>query len=688
MSMAEKGAPHRSLPLSRHMAAIMRSDYASRVSDPLPGRSSHSLATRALVYSSMALLSLGPIPVAAVGFGDIQLRSGLGEPMRATVPLRLAPGEAIAPSCVATGGLPRQELTSPPNLTARAPTAVGPAVVNIELATSTALYEPMYEVSLRVDCSGLPTLVRQYVVMLDVPGVPVPLTQAPTESPQSLPLSTPANRAATRTGNPARTARLVRSREPIAAGRTYRVRNGDTLSTIAARVDGRPANFTWKLADLIFAANPDAFIRNNPNLIKLGARLQIPGPAQWSGTSVTRMAQGPNDATLASQPAPAAPASTPLPPAAIANSAPADSNALAAPGKVSAPAETSPAVATASNVATESAQNARPVARPVADSPFVDDQPAPAEPGPVAAVVEPGPVNRLEAPVSLAPPVQVNAEPDTSAMNPLLAILFGVLIGFGVSAALLRGRLIAGLASLLRGRRTDAQDSGNPAVDDTFADTDEWLPNSGKTDAFLTDELQQAEPIAVGPPEEQTYVVEVSEAEESAALTTDPNAAARTEAAEATRTADAAEPFAPSADDSAHVLAELFDDGLGDLPAETDLPEEVFIADDGDMPNELAPTAELPHFNSRAEAQPDMELDPTAEMGALDSEEDDAAATAAMDELSPDDTRLSETLREALSLLESDYQSEMTASQIIDQEALSSALEQEGAARRKTGSGS
>ena len=65
----------------------------------------------------------------------------------------------------------------------------------------------------------------------------------------------------------------------ITTGTRYRIVAGDSLSSIAARVRDR-SGFLWAMADAIQAANPEAFIRNDPNLIKLGQRNPDP---RWRG---------------------------------------------------------------------------------------------------------------------------------------------------------------------------------------------------------------------------------------------------------------------------------------------------------------------------------------------------------------------------------------------------------------------
>ena len=77
----------------------------------------------------------------------------------------------------------------------------------------------------------------------------------------------------------------------VTQGQTYRVVRGDTLSGIAARVAERSTTIL-ATADAIFAANPQAFTRGNPDLIKEGRSITIP-------------VMTPSTATLAATSAPA-----------------------------------------------------------------------------------------------------------------------------------------------------------------------------------------------------------------------------------------------------------------------------------------------------------------------------------------------------------------------------------------------
>jgi hypothetical protein len=80
---------------------------------------------------------------------------------------------------------------------------------------------------------------------------------------------------------------------PIPADNRYQVQPGDSLSQIVSRIEGRSIAL-WPAVDAIFAANPDAFLDNDRNLLKAGSWLDIP---DMTGAAVV-------DTEAASRPAP------------------------------------------------------------------------------------------------------------------------------------------------------------------------------------------------------------------------------------------------------------------------------------------------------------------------------------------------------------------------------------------------
>jgi len=626
--------------------------------------------TGSIICAGVAALALSPLPATALTLGELATGSRLGQPLRATIPVRLAPGETINDRCVTRGGDSR-ELQGPENLRFGVPTAQGPGNFEIAVTTARPMVEPMYEISVRIDCQGTPRLLRHYVLMLDLPGL-APLLDTREQRPARTLMQGDRPTAAATTqpsGNPTPSPRIARSRDPIAPGSSYRVRRGDTLSTIADRIDGRPANSTWQLADQIFASNPSAFIRNNPNLIKLGHEIRIPQLGPAIGPSANPAP------ALAGAPATAAPEST-IPPA------PRLPSAAALPGIASnSPAQTSePAIEIdQAQAAARPADPAAASARAPATPPELREPFAPAE----ALAEENAPVAAPAAETTPAP--VVITESRSAQVSPILAVLLGILLGVALSLGLLRARVLERASELLR---RDQRGAAGKAADGSFVDTDEWLDP--------TDTEVGALPVRA--PAEETYVVEVGAPEPSEILEAEPTGDAfdpeAIPAAERTAAdglpipaADAPEAELSDIEPSAE-FADVFTDAMDGLPSEPDLPLDDPFAGTAETVEQPAvgPTAELPHFNSSG-----LGFDEDAETEELASLEGDGFEDADLGDLESaagDETRLSSTLKEALSLLEQDYDEELTASQVIDQKAIEDALSDEEAAelQRKLGS--
>ncbi|NND59498.1 MAG: hypothetical protein HKN49_04445, partial [Gammaproteobacteria bacterium] len=106
----------------------------------------------------------------------------------------------------------------------------------------------------------------------------------------------------------------------IQPGSRYTVGPGDMLSTIAARVAGRPDWSVWPIAQQIYASNPGAFLLGDPNMLAQGATIYIPtlnevdlsntGPAAVAAATSSRsappQASTQNGAVAQTPPTPAA----------------------------------------------------------------------------------------------------------------------------------------------------------------------------------------------------------------------------------------------------------------------------------------------------------------------------------------------------------------------------------------------
>ena len=226
--------------------------------------------------------------VSALELGEIQVQSSLGQPLRASVAFALQPNEQIHDYCIylkpgaAANGLPGISNVA---------VTVGNGAIRI--MGRTAIREPLLSLQLTVDCPYSAHLRRDYSVFVD-PGLPAEL-QASAPAAASGSANAPVRAAGLE--RPTASARPA-ARAPITSSGTYRVQPGDSLSGIASRISGRSVGI-WPAVDAIFAANADAFINNDKNLLRAGAVLAIPDSIlapQGTGT-VRSAAVAPQPAT-------------------------------------------------------------------------------------------------------------------------------------------------------------------------------------------------------------------------------------------------------------------------------------------------------------------------------------------------------------------------------------------------------
>jgi hypothetical protein len=219
---------------------------------------------------------LAVAPASALELGDIRIESALGQPLRASIAYALSPNEQIFDYCVFLN----------PGLTANGMPAINRAGIRITdnaiiLTGRTPIREPLLAMQLSVRCPYTARLARDYTLMLD----PAPPAEAErvTLSTDGLQITPARTSTITATDIPvarsaapvARSAPRPQDETPIAASGSYRVQPGDSVSQIAARIENRSIAL-WPAVDAIFAANPDAFLNNDPNLLKAGSLLVIP----------------------------------------------------------------------------------------------------------------------------------------------------------------------------------------------------------------------------------------------------------------------------------------------------------------------------------------------------------------------------------------------------------------------------
>lgn len=247
----------------------------------------------------------------ALSLQNLQVNSALGEPLDAVIQVRAAPGEILNASCISTkaveGGMP-----GIPGVRLSLSRQLSPG--SIRLTTDRPVREPMSELLVNVRCDGAPNIERRFLIMLDPRGVSeervlsqsTPQTVTPNtvtridlndtsavyaaaaapiiRSSSSAVQVRASNRVATYSG------------QSIARGDRYVVRNGESLSIIASRIEGRDRGTVWSWAATIQSANPQAFINGNPNELIAGSSLSIPMSLAAGTRSLTAVADIPNPA--------------------------------------------------------------------------------------------------------------------------------------------------------------------------------------------------------------------------------------------------------------------------------------------------------------------------------------------------------------------------------------------------------
>ncbi len=396
----------------------------------------------------------------ALQLGEIDVQSGLGQPLRASIAYALSPNERLHDYCIYIrpgGGLGLPAIS-------QARLSVSGSRILIEGVVP--LREPMISLGIAVDCPYTANLTRSYTLMLD----PVTETVArPT-------LAAEPAQAAEPTTQPVVRRRVAPvAAESIGPSSTYRVRGGDTLSTIVGRIENRSLGL-WDAVEVVFAANPDAFIDGDMNKLKAGSLLTIPS-LDGESRSVVAATETP-----AVEAAPTSAAAESVAADTITGGYDAYAEAPAASDTAdasTAPADADSAISTEVPVPATGAETA---SEPVAD---VTDQTSDLRPGDVSFGTDPSFVSPIES-VPDSDATDASAEPATTASN-VSATAQGVsgdasgnglylLIGAGLA-------LLAGLVFFGRRMRRDEPLPPTPMDDEqSIADDEPTAQNRVLTD--------------------------------------------------------------------------------------------------------------------------------------------------------------------------------------------------------------
>jgi hypothetical protein len=270
------------------------------------------LPTLAVVSGSFAAL-----PAAALELGDITVQSRLGQPLRASIAFALAPNEQVSNRCVTLR--PGASVSGLPGI---GNTSISVANGVIMLRGATALREPMVSAHIVINCPYSANISREYMLFID-PATPAYEAAAVTQqvAADTTPVAVAPAAIVASVGKPPAV-------KDIGPSTSYLVQSGDSVSEIAQRIEDRGVGL-WTAVDAIFAANPDAFINNDPNRLKAGSTLLIPSfnssAAVVANTVVANTAEVTNDSANVVIEAAVADASVANADLATADLAPADS---------------------------------------------------------------------------------------------------------------------------------------------------------------------------------------------------------------------------------------------------------------------------------------------------------------------------------------------------------------------------
>jgi pilus assembly protein FimV len=236
---------------------------------------------RSLKLSMLVALALGSSQLLALDLGQVQVKSALGQPLLAEIPLhpanpaelqgltvKLASSEQFARAGIVGGRT---------DIPLHFSVAAGAHPV-IRITSSVPVNDPYLDLLIEVDGKDGPS-VREYAILLDPPGthsaVAAVAAPAPAASPrQASPSPRPAQSAPAKASQPAP---VIRAPAPavVQNGRFGPVQSGQTLSGIARSV--APAGVDARQMMLALQqANPDAFYRDNINALKSGVVLRVP----------------------------------------------------------------------------------------------------------------------------------------------------------------------------------------------------------------------------------------------------------------------------------------------------------------------------------------------------------------------------------------------------------------------------
>lgn len=243
----------------------------------------------------MTLLAM-PMSVLALGLGDINVRSGLNQPLEAEIPLLSVASDEIDTLNVglaSPGAFEQAGVERPFHLTQlRFKVEQKGGKPYIHAYSQEPIKEPYLQYLLEVNWRG-GRLVKEFTVLLDPPTLaeiappPIRAPKAEVATPAPVmptePAPTPAHEAPAEISPPAPAAVAPEPTIPPVSGsraseprEDYTVKPGETLWSIAQKLKPDDTVSAQQIMLAILKQNPDAFLNKNVNTLKAHAVLTIP----------------------------------------------------------------------------------------------------------------------------------------------------------------------------------------------------------------------------------------------------------------------------------------------------------------------------------------------------------------------------------------------------------------------------
>ena len=227
------------------------------------------------VRASLLALSIAALPlsVQAAGLGQINVLSGLGQPLRAEIQISASAQElqSLSARIASADAFRRANLSYGSAVsTIRVSVDTRAARPVVRLTSDRPINDPFVDLLVELDWAG-GNLVREYTFLLDPVelSAPRPLAAA-IETPAARPVRG-APRAAVAAPAPMRAAPVA----PAPAD-TWTVRRGDTMHRIAS-ANAHPGTTLDQMLIALLRANPQAFDGGNINRLRAGTVLNVPG---------------------------------------------------------------------------------------------------------------------------------------------------------------------------------------------------------------------------------------------------------------------------------------------------------------------------------------------------------------------------------------------------------------------------